>query len=168
VLHRLAPGYYAIVPLDQIGRSWIPELEAAAIGIAAADHGVDGVALMGLSAARVHGAVPRALGVAVVATTAHRRKTLNLSDRSAEITFVRHQVSALDLQRTSTELGSCWATSIEQTVLDLAARPAIGHMPDQATEAIRALLPRSDHDVLMKLAIAQRRKAALQRALSGT
>jgi hypothetical protein len=122
---------------------------------------------MGLSAARVHGGIPRALGVALVATTSHRRKSLGLSDRTAEIRFVRRDVSDLDLQRTTTELGSCWATSIEQTVLDLAARPTIGHMPDQAMEAVRALLPRSDRDVLAKLAVDQRRRATLQRVLSG-
>lgn len=167
VLHRLAPGYYAIVPPDQAGRSWTPELEAAAIGIAASDDSVDAVALMGLSAARVHGGIPRALGVAVVATTSHRRKSLRLSDRSAEIRFVRRDVSDLDLQRASTELGPYWVTSIEQTVLDLAARPAIGNMSDQALEAIRALLPLSDRDMLTKLAIGQRRRATLRRVLSG-
>jgi hypothetical protein len=72
-LHRVATGYYAAVPDDQRDRPWQPELESVALGVAAADEGVESVALMGLSAARVHGAVPRALGVAVVA--ASRRTT---------------------------------------------------------------------------------------------
>lgn len=57
-LDRLATGYYAVVPDDRAGHDWRPELEAAALGIAAADEGVDTVALMGLSAARVRGAIP--------------------------------------------------------------------------------------------------------------
>jgi hypothetical protein len=165
-LHRLASGYYAIVPADQVGRPWLPELEAAAIGIAASDDSVDAVALMGLSAARVHGAVPRAIGVAVVATTSHRRRSLRLTDRSAEIVFVRRDVSNLDLQRVSTELGACWATTVEQTLLDLAARPTVGHLPDQASEAIRALLSLSNRDLLTNLASRQRRQATLNRVLS--
>jgi hypothetical protein len=59
VLLRVATGYYAVVPDDQVGQGGRPELEAVALGIAAADQEVDTVALMGLSAARVHGAIPR-------------------------------------------------------------------------------------------------------------
>jgi hypothetical protein len=53
-------------------RIWQPTLEAAAYGIAATDHGVAGAVLMGLSAARLHGAIPRALAVAVVAIDRNR------------------------------------------------------------------------------------------------
>jgi len=86
-LHRVATGYYAVVPDDQLGQGWQPELEAVALGIAAADEGIDTTALMGLSAARVHGAVPRALSVAVVAAGRHR-STLRLTDRDADVLFV--------------------------------------------------------------------------------
>src|SRR5699024_6265594 len=90
-LHRLAAGYYAAVPDDQFDRSWLPELEAAALGIAVTDAGIDSCALMGLSAARIHGAIPRALAVAVVATTRHRR-SLRLTDRDATVLFTRRHV----------------------------------------------------------------------------
>ena len=164
VLHRLASGYYAVVPDDQDGRDWLPELEAAAWGVAAADQGADAVALMGLSAARVHGAIPRALGVAVVAATGHR-KNMKLTDRDATIVFVRRDVHRLDLQRHGTELGQGWVTTVEQTVLDLGARPELGDLRDEAEAAVRALVPRTDRAFLRDLATEQRRRATLDRIL---
>ncbi|WP_228708035.1 hypothetical protein [Amycolatopsis keratiniphila] len=35
-------------------------------------------------------------------------------------------MSKLDVERTETELGIGWATTIEQTALDLATRPTLG------------------------------------------
>lgn len=166
-LHRLAPAYYAAVPDDRIGQDWKPALEAAAWGIAAADQGVQRVAIMGISAARLHGAIPRALGVAVIAATRHRR-TLQLADRDAQVLFTRRNITNLDLQRHRGELGECWITSIEQTVLDLAARPALGGLPDEAHTAIHALLARADRDLLADLAATQRRTPALHRLLETT
>ena len=81
-LHRVAPGYYAVVPDDQVGQGWLPELEATALGIAAAAEGIHTVCAMGLSAARIHGVVPRALAIATVAAGRHRR-TMQLADRDA-------------------------------------------------------------------------------------
>src|SRR5664279_1026496 len=71
VLHRLAHGYYTVVPQDQIGTNWMPALEAAAAGIAAARFHPDRAPLMGVSAARLHGALPRALAVAIIAAPAN-------------------------------------------------------------------------------------------------
>lgn len=164
-LHRVATGYYAVVPDDQVGRGWLPELEAVALGVAAADEGIDTVALMGLSAARIHGAIPRALTIAVVAAT-HHRPTLQLADRDATVVFVRRNTVILDLQRHTSELGNGWTTTIEQTVLDLAARPTLGGLPDEARSAHQALLPRADRDLLADLATAQRRQATLNRILN--
>ncbi|MGC7100374.1 type IV toxin-antitoxin system AbiEi family antitoxin [Amycolatopsis lurida] len=164
-LHRLTSGYYAVVPDDRVGRHWLPELEPAAVGIAVADEGVDTVAAMGLSAARLHGAIPRALGVAIVATGRHR-SPLRFGDRAATALYVRRKVSTLDVERRSDELGTYWVTTVEQTVLDLAARPGLGDLPDEATAAARALLPRADQDILKELATAQRRQAPLRRLLA--
>ncbi|WP_199521175.1 hypothetical protein [Jiangella anatolica] len=161
-LHRLATGYYAVVPDDRVGEPWLPALEAAASGIAAADEGIDTVALMGLSAARVHGALPRALGVAVVAAQRHR-SALRLVDRDATVLFVRRDVTRLDVQRYPHELGEGWITTVEQTVLDLAARPELGGLRDDADAAARVLLARADTAVLDELATAQRRQATLRR-----
>ncbi|QLY29672.1 hypothetical protein H0264_31255 [Nocardia huaxiensis] len=166
-LHRLATGYYAAVPDDRIGQSWLPELEPTALGIAASDEGIETVALMGLSAARIYGALPRAVGVAVVAAHRHR-PILHLADRKATVLFVRRDVQVLDIQRHSWELGTGWVTTIEQTILDLAARPELGRLPDAAREAARALLPRADRDLLADLAARQRRKPTLDRLLGAT
>jgi predicted transcriptional regulator of viral defense system len=162
VLHRLATGYYAVVPDDRIGLPWLPDLESSAQGMAAADEGVASVALMGLSAARVHGALPRALGVAVVAAARHRA-TIALADRDASVVFVRRNVGSIEVERRTLELGQAWVASVEQTIVDLAARPTLGGVPDEARAAALALLPRSDHDVLQRIAAAQRRSAAVNR-----
>lgn len=163
-LHRLAPGYYAAVPDDRIDTGWKPALEAAAWGVAAADQGVQQVAIMGISAARLHGAIPRALGVTVIAVTRHRR-TLQMTDRDAHVLFVRRNTATLDLQRHRGELGEGWITTIEQTLLDLATRPTLGGLPDEAQAAIHALLPRADRELLAELATAQRRTPTLHRLL---
>lgn len=163
-LHKVATGYYVPVPDSEIGRRWLPGLEAVAWGVAAADEGVDPVAVMGVSAARIHGVIPRALGVAVVATGRHRR-TLRLADRDADVVFVRRDVPRLDVQREAFELGAGWVTSVEQTILDLAARPDLGGVPAEAHSAVAALLPHADRGLLDDLAAAQRRKATLTRVL---
>ncbi|MFC0862246.1 hypothetical protein ACFHYQ_08055 [Sphaerimonospora cavernae] len=164
-LHRLAPGLFAAVPDDAVGSDWLPPLEAAALAVAAAGGRTDEVALMGISAARVHAAIPRALNVAVVAVERHRR-TLRLTDREAEILFVRRDVGRLDVQRHRTELGQGWVTTVEQTALDLIARPDVGGAPDAAREAIAALIPRADADLLRELAAAQRRRRVVDQALA--
>ena len=163
-LPRLATGYNAVTPPDRIGRPWLPELEAAAFGIAVADYGSSRVALMGLSAARMLGAFPRALGVAIVAVP-KQRPVLKLVDRGAVIIFVRRDVERLELQRAPSELGDGWVTSPEQTLLDLAARPDLGGLPDAAAEARDALLTGADRTLLIEIATAQRRKATALRLL---
>lgn len=163
-LHRLAPGLFAAVPDDALGRGWLPSLEAAALAIAATGGHADRVALMGISAARIHAALPRALNVAVVAVEHHRRP-LQLTDRNAQVYFVRRSVTSLDLQRQRTELSQGWVTTIEQTLLDLIARPRLGGVPEAAREAIEALLPRADIDLLRRLAMTQRRRRAVDDVL---
>jgi predicted transcriptional regulator of viral defense system len=164
VLHRLATGYYAVVPDDRIGLPWVPDLESAAQGMATADEGVASVALMGLSAARVHGVLPRALGVAVVAAERHRA-VIALADRDAIVVFVRRNVERIEVERHNLELGQAWVTTIEQTIVDLAARPDLGGAPDEARAAARALWLRADHDALQRIAVAQRKAAAVNRLL---
>src|SRR5438874_12539652 len=61
VLDRLAHGYYLLVPEEHRGAFWRPEVEGVALGVTVADYGRDAVALMGPSAARLLGAIPRAL-----------------------------------------------------------------------------------------------------------
>lgn len=163
VLHKLSTGYYATVPAHSHDRTWRPSLEAAAYGIAAADYGAQGAMLMGLSAARLHGAIPRALAVAVVAID-RNRPNLRLADRDATVLFVRRDTGRLDAERVSTDLGAALVTTIEQTLLDLAHRPDLGGVTNEAQEAVRALWPRADPDQLEHIAAERRLRTALRRA----
>ncbi|WP_346425929.1 type IV toxin-antitoxin system AbiEi family antitoxin [Williamsia sp. 1135] len=163
VVHRTARGYYVAVPPEHQGRTWLPELEAVAAGIASAIYGPDNAILMGVSAARVLGALPRALATAVVAVPKQHRP-IELTDRAASVRFVKRDTNALDAERTTTPLGPALVTSPEQTILDLARRPALGDVEVDVHAAVAALYPRADHDRLAKLARSQRLVAALRRA----
>lgn len=164
VLHRVAPGYYAIRRSEHIGGDWMPDLEAVSWGIAAADDGPRSVALMGLSAARTHGALGEPIEVGVVATT-RNRPALRLTDRRATVSFVRRDPRRLKIERYSGVLGSGWVTTVEQTLLDLAAYPQLGGRPDLAEDGITGLIDKADPHVLYSLAGAQRRLGALDRIL---
>ncbi len=163
LLHRLADGYYAVVPQEMWGRKWIPNLESAAAGIATAIYGLDNVAVMGLSAARLHGAIPRALATAIVAVPRQHRP-IELSDRPAIVRLVQRETRRLDTERIGTELGPALVTTPEQTVLDLAHRPALGDNEADVPDAVAALYSRSDKKLLQRLAAEQRRLASLRRA----
>jgi predicted transcriptional regulator of viral defense system len=150
LVRRIAHGYYAVVPEAERGGYWHPPIEAVALGIAAADFGRDEAALMGITAARALGAVPRALNTAVVAVPRQRPA---LETESGRVHFVKRAIATLQLQRTETPLVAGYATTPEQTVLDLAARPTLGGITEiTAHEAIRALWPRCDRDVVEELA----------------
>ena len=167
VVRRLSTGYYALAPQHRLGdRQWRPDLHSAALGIAQADYGRDAVALMGVSAARQHGAIPRAVAVAVVAVP-KQRPTLRVDD--GELVFVERDVSRLDVERLDSELTTGWVTTVEQTLLDLASRPTLGGLTvDESREAARALAARADWEVLVRLAKEQRRPSALRRAREWT
>jgi len=157
----LATGYYALVPMNRLGDpGWAPALDAAGLGIAQADYGVDAVALAFVSAARRHGAIPRALGVAVVAVPKQRPP---MDTAFGRVVFTKRDTRLLDLQRVTTELGEGWMTTPEQTMLDLAARPELGGLArSQVNEAIRALAQQSDSGLLEDLATVQRQPGALR------
>lgn len=158
-LHRLAYGYYSAVPLEADPATWRPSLEAAAAAVARTPTQTGEPVLMGLSAARVHGALPRALGTAWVAVSGARRP-LRLADRDAEVRFVRRSVTDLDAERLVLDLGGVLVTTPEQTLLDL-ARPAEGE--PERDDVVRALWPRADQDLLADLARRTRAGAALDR-----
>jgi hypothetical protein len=167
LLHKVAVGYYVVVPQDRVGADWRPTIEAAAAGVAVAAVGVGRAVLMGLTAARMHGVVPRALGMAIVAVPDDRRDIV-LRDRNGRVHFVRRVTDALDAELMATDLGPCLVTTPEQTVLDLAHRPNLGYAAGEAHAAIAALLPRCDDQTLERLAGEQRLKAALTRVRRGT
>ncbi|MDP9240472.1 MAG: type IV toxin-antitoxin system AbiEi family antitoxin [Actinomycetota bacterium] len=166
-LHRTARGYYVVVPQEYVGAAWLPTLEAAAAGIAAADFGPRNAPLMGISAARLHGAIPRALGTAVVAAPA-QRNGIALLDRPGTVQFVKRDTARLDVEAMTTDLGQALVTTPEQTVLDLARRPSLGGAEDEVAAALGALLPRCDPQVLEDLAERQHLGSALDRARAAT
>ncbi len=119
VLLKLAHGYYLLIPEAMRGKAWRPEIEALALALGQADYGKNEVALMHISAARIHGAIPRAIALAVLAVPKQRPM---LETKLGRIIFVKRDVSELRRMRIDTELGSGWATNLEQTTLDLAKR----------------------------------------------
>jgi predicted transcriptional regulator of viral defense system len=163
LLHKVAVGYYVVVPQDQVGQLWKPTIEAVAGGIAAAAVGIDHAVLMGVTAARLHNAIPRALAIGIVAAP-KRRHDIELCDRVGRIHFVGRPTATLDAELMQTELGACLVTTPEQTVLDLAHRPDLGHAAGEARAAIKTLLRRCDPARLDEIAGQQRLRAALARA----
>ncbi len=160
---RIATGYYTLVPDRRLADpGWWPGLHAAALGIAQSDYGRDGAALMGIGAARHFGAIPREIAVTVIAVPKQRPP---LKTELGRVIFVHRQVETLDLERVDTEVTHGWVTTVEQTLLDLAARPTLGGLPaDAITQALRALWLRADTGLLDELAAGQRKVSALARA----
>ncbi|MGL5928212.1 MAG: type IV toxin-antitoxin system AbiEi family antitoxin [Dermatophilaceae bacterium] len=162
LLHRLAEGYFAVVPQERVGSGWMPTLEAAAAGVAAADFGARGFALMGISAARIHHVVLRAVGVATIAAP-RRRRAVVLADRNAIVRFLTRDLGIMQLEVMETELGRCLVATPEQTLLDLAHRPDKDGVAEDVAPALRALAPRCDAGVLAEIAGKQRLGRALDR-----
>lgn len=162
VLLRLAHGYYAVVPEPLRGTAWRPAVEDVGLAVGQHDYGRDDTVLMGVTAARLLGAVPRALGTAVVAVPRQRPA---LETAVGRIHFVTRAVERLDVRRVETGLATGWVTTPEQTVLDLADRPGLGALPyGEVLEAMRYLGAGLDWHLLRELAIAQRKRPAALRA----
>ena len=162
LLHRVATGFYVAVPDDRVRAEWMPGLEAAAAGIAVAAYGTDDVVVMGVSAARLHGAIPRALATAVVAVPT-RHDPIRLADRQAVVRFVVRDTARLDAERLDTELGAVLVTRAEQTVLDLVKRPGLGDAEGEVWPAVEQMYRRCDPEVLAELAGAQKMRRTLAR-----
>ena len=165
VVLRLAYGFYCAVPAEFVGGAWRPTFEAAAAAVATAMFGDRVPVLTGLSAARVHRALPRAIGVGYVAVPTQRR-ALRLADRDGEIRFVMRAVGELDAIAVTTDLGQALATTPEQTVLDLARLDPRSEDVD-GREAIDALWPLCDPERLGQIAGRQRMKATYARVAAG-
>lgn len=165
VVHRLAHGIYCAVPPEHHGTAWRPSPEAATAAIATALYGDRVPVLMGLTAARLHWALPRAIGTGHVAAPSQRRP-LQFADREGEVRFVMRDVATLDAVLVQTDLGPTLATTAEQTVLDLARSDPRGQDVD-AQEAIATLWPQCDGAVLEEIAGRQRMRATLERVEAG-
>ena len=159
VLLKVAHGYYAHVPEASRGGQWRPEIEALALGVGQADYGINGAVLMHLSAARVQGAIPRAIAVAVLAVPKQRP---TLETTCGRIVFVKRDVARLKRIKVTTELATGWSTSNEQTAVDLARRPGlVKGMSHVAREAACTLFVLSDKEILDSLVKDQRMGSAL-------
>jgi len=165
VAHRLAHGIFCAVPPEHVGDTWRPSLEAATAAIATALYGDRIPVLTGLTAARMHHALPRAIGVGYVAVPTQRRE-MRLADRDGEVRFVMRKVANLEAVAVTTELGRALVTTPEQTVLDLArADPRADDLVTQ--EAIDALWPHCDPVMLEEIAVRQRMRATHARIAAG-
>ncbi len=163
-VYRLAQGYYLVPPDSHRGvRSWRPSIEAVALGIAVADYSRDEVALMGVSAARLRGVPARAVATGIIAIPkSHRPK---LMTAFGEIHFVSRKAQRLDLERAHTDVVEGWATTPEQTILDVARRPTMGDIsPTTASEIVTELALQADWELVKQLAHQQRARPALARA----
>jgi hypothetical protein len=165
LLHRLAHGIYCAVPPEGDPQKWRPALEAATAAVATSLYGDRVPVLTGLTAARMHRALPRAISVGYVAVPT-RRRALRLADRDGEVRFVMRAVSQLDAVAMATELGQTLVTTAEQTVLDLARADSREEDLD-TQQAIEALWPQCDPAVLDEIAGRQRMRATLRRVAAG-
>lgn len=159
---KIARGYYAAVPIGKQGGAWLPSMEDLTAGMASAVYGPGSGALWGLSAARVHGAVPRAIAAGYALGPAQHRPVTLLA-RSGRVMFRKRDPERLDLDFLDTELGPGLVTSVAQTVIDLSSR-AFNDDADPRTEAVRNLMRAVDADELADLAVRVRGQAALDRA----
>lgn len=160
-VRHLAHGFYCAVPDDQ-GPNWEPTIEAAAAGIGAAIFGEGNIVLMGMTAARILGGYPRAIGTATVAAP-EQHDPIRLLFNDGLVQFMKRDTDALDARLERTELGGALVTTPEQTVLDLTKRPGLGGNREAAAEAIRNLLPQCDRATLQRIANTQRMRATLAR-----
>lgn len=159
----MAYGYYVVPPPERaLDPKWRAEVEAVALALAVADYGPDRVALMGVSAARRHGALPRAVAVGVVAVPLQRPA---LATSFGPVVFVERDITSLGVEPDVTGLVTGFVTTVEQTLLDLADRPTLGGLHARAVgEAISALSFRADWDETLLLARRLRLHAAYVRA----
>ena len=162
-LLQLSKGFYTLVPENRRRKpvTWRPTIEGAALGMAAALYGVGAVALVGPSAARAHRCYPRALGAAYVTVP---QKLRPRETAVGSVSFVNREIDKMDTVRVDTDVGSGWATSIENTALDLCRnRPDWKISEATRSEMINQLAERVDWDLIEDLAVSLRAVKTLAR-----
>jgi hypothetical protein len=88
-----------------------------------------------------------------------------LDTRVGRVIFIKRAVERLDLERIETTLTTGWVTTPEQTLLDLADRPALGGLTEtDLTDALRALARQADWAQVADLAGRQHKPSALAKA----
>lgn len=158
---QIAPGTYTAKPDDIPSETaWRPALEEAAMAYATAQYADRVPVLFGIGAARFHHAIPRAIGVTVIAVPEqHRPVTMTDGGR---IVFTTTDVDRLEARYERGRIGSFLVTTPEQTLLDLLDRPNLGGMPTEASAAAHALAATVDRERMQRLAAARTRVLRLK------
>ena len=161
---RVARGAYVLVPEAQRrpNPAWRPNIERVALGLAAATYGRNQVALIGPSAARAHGAIPRAAGVATVSYPSTRPR--DIETIVGTVRTYRRTIDKMDVVRVSNDVVNGLVTSREMTMLDLvSSAPKWPLLDSTRLEALRLLSTRVDWDLVDELASSYRKKSAQRR-----
>jgi hypothetical protein len=164
---KIAPGTYVAKPDDvEATTPWKPNFEEAAMAYATGAYGPRVPVLYGLGAARFHHAIPRALGVTVVAVP-RQHHAVTFSD-GGRVVFTTTDTDQIEARLETGKLGKFLVATPEQTLLDLIARPALGGLPQEAAAAISALAGTVNRDRLERLlATRPRTVQAKLRTLTG-
>jgi len=148
---RIAPGTYVAKPDDvDPATPWRPNFEEAAMAYATGAYGSRVPVLYGLGAARFHHAIPRALGVTVIAVP-QQHHAVTLTD-GGRVVFTTTATDKIDARQETGRLGKFLVATPEQTLLDLIARPALGGLPHAAAAALPMLASTVDRDRVERLA----------------
>ena len=149
-LTKIAHGTYIAKP-DRIAadQQWMPPFEEAAMAYATAAYGDRVPILMGIGAARHWHAIPRAIGVTVIAVPEpHRPVNLETGGR---VVFAVRRAEPVEAIPVQSGLGTMRVTTIEQTLIDLIRYPDLGDIPQDTAAAARALRGRIDDVELTRL-----------------
>jgi len=161
---RVARGAYVLVPEAQRQPKpiWRPNIERVGLGLASVVYGDDNVALIGPSAARVHGAIPRALSLATVSYPSTRPR--DIATVVGTVRTYRRTIEQMDVVRIDNDLVRGLVTSREMTMLDLASEAPKWPVDENTRrEAIRLLSGRVDWALVDALAGTFRKKSARRR-----
>lgn len=162
-LHRLSRGVY-VSPPRSAPDGWRPTVETAAAVVGTVTMRRP-APLMGMSAARLHGALPRAVARAWVAAPRTHRP-VELVDGGVVVFVTRRGFDDLDVEAVPSELGPLEVTSVEQTILDLLRGLGSSGLESEVTPVVHALADQTDPGRLHRL-VRQGRgaEAAFQRYL---
>lgn len=169
-LKRIAHGIYVAPPDDAIDpEHWTPTMEDAAGAVAVAEFGEKHAVAMGMTAARLHGYVPRARAHAEVAVP-RRHRAVDLAETpKGRVRFVVRNTELLEAHAVQTRLGRMLATTLEQTLVDLTTGRDRDD-PDVVETATR-MARQVDWDIVDEIAerqqVGRRGVAALRRLRRG-
>lgn len=160
-LHRVARGIYMARPRTATDR-WKPTIETAAVAVGALRMGQE-IPLMGMSAARLHNALPRAINRAWLAAPRTHRP-VQLCDGGVVQFVTRRGLGDLDVEKVATDLGAVTVTTVEQTILDLMRRWGADGMEGEIEPVVRALADQTDFKGVARLVVEGKgSRAALDR-----